>query len=605
MGHYFRNSSTASPDAAFFVANESEKAHNARMTGPNTVQQIKDRLNIVDVVSQYVKLQRSGGTFKARCPFHNERTPSFHVSPERGTYHCFGCNVGGDMFSFIEAIEGIDFKGALKILAEKANVPLVYEHRDKQEVDVRDRLFEVMEAATAYYIARMTPMAKEYLTGRGLTEATVRVFRLGWAGNAWSEASEHLKKQGFSEKEIVDAGLAKRNERGSLVDKFRNRIMFPIGDTAGRIIAFSGRTFGPDASPEAPKYLNSPETPLFTKSRILYGFDKAKLPMRKLGCAVLVEGQMDLIMSHQAGWENTVAVSGTAFTREHAVLIKRMTENLVVALDADEAGFKAASRAARAALQAGLNVKVAAIPDEKDPADLILKEGKDAWAQAIREASDIIHFLLDTLQKHTPQQDRFRRSVEAIVLPFLADVQSPIAKEQYMQEISKRLGVSETAVQQALSRVPIAPVAAPETESPRPAPPAFDDQELLRARQAYAIVLREAQLPEARLDIAGSLEALKEAVGDQVFAKLEALSPVDKERLRFSVEQLFPPDRSPKPDFLALVRVLKRERLKGELNDIAYAQNVAESKGDEEAAAVLLEQYRVLTTAIAKLDKQE
>src|SRR5262249_25832267 len=195
---------------------------------------------------------------------------------------------------------------------------------------------------------------KKYVRERGIEDKTIGALRIGWAGKEWSEASEYLKKKGFRDKELLDTGVAKKNERGQLSDKFRNRIMFPIADSAGRVVGFSGRIFGEDASPEAPKYLNSPETPLFLKSRILYGFDKAKMSMRKLNCAVLDEGQMDLLMSHQAGWGNTVAVSGTAFTSEHAVLIKRMTENIVIALDPDEAGIKAAGRAARAALAGGL-----------------------------------------------------------------------------------------------------------------------------------------------------------------------------------------------------------------------------------------------------------
>ena len=342
----------------------------------DTVQQIKDRLSIVDVVSQYVKLERSGQSSRARCPFHAEKTPSFFVSPERGTYHCFGCDVGGDIFSFVEAVEGLDFKGALKVLAEKAGVPLVYEK--KGERDERDRLFELMEIATIFYTSRLSEPAKKYLTERGLSDTTVKAFRLGLAGSEWSELTDALKGKKFSDKEILDAGLAKKNERGNLTDKFRNRIMFPIADSAGRIVGFSGRIFGENASPEAPKYLNSPETPLFHKSRILYAFDRAKQSIRKLNCAVLVEGQVDLLASHQAGWGNTVAVSGTAFTPEHASLIRRMTDNLVIALDADEAGIKAASRASREALRGGLNVKVARLPEGTDPADFILKEGADA-----------------------------------------------------------------------------------------------------------------------------------------------------------------------------------------------------------------------------------
>ena len=257
----------------------------------DTVQQIKDKLSIVDVVSQYVKLERAGASLRARCPFHAERTPSFHVSPDRGTYHCFGCNVGGDIFSFVEAIEGLDFKGALKVLADKAGVEIVYERGGKVEKDERERMFELLEVATIFYMSRLDDAARKYLKERGITEATVKEFRLGLAGDAWSDASEYLKAKKFSDREILEVGLAKKNERGMLTDKFRNRILFPISDSAGRVVGFSGRIFGEKASPEAPKYLNSPETPLFHKSRILYGFDRAKVAIRKHNCAVLVEGR--------------------------------------------------------------------------------------------------------------------------------------------------------------------------------------------------------------------------------------------------------------------------------------------------------------------------
>ena len=452
----------------------------------DTVQQIKDRLSIVDVISQYVKLERSGQNFRTRCPFHAERTPSFFVSPERGTYHCFGCNLGGDIFSFVEQIEGLDFKGALKVLAEKAGVPLVYERPEKK--DERDRLFELLEAATIFYTSRLSEPAKKYLKERGLDDEMIRLFRLGRAGEAWSDASEYFREKKFTDKEIIDAGLAKKGDRG-LIDKFRNRIMFPIADSAGRVVGFSGRIFGENVSPEAPKYLNSPETPLFRKSRILYGFDKAKQAMRKHSCAVLVEGQMDLLASHQAGWANTVAVSGTAFTPEHGALIRRMTDNLVIALDPDEAGFKAAARAARAALQGGLNVKVAQLPTGLDPADLVQKEGKDAWSKAIRESKDIIVFLLDVLESKSKDKDAFRRSVEAIVLPFLSDVPSPIARESYVREIAARLSVSESAVSEALAKMPTAPESASSDAAPPEATRLSD-----RARQALSILLwQEAQ----------------------------------------------------------------------------------------------------------------
>ena len=562
----------------------------------DTVQQIKDKLSIVDVVSQYVKLERSGANFRARCPFHAERTPSFFVSPERGTYHCFGCNVGGDIFSFVEQIEGLDFKGALKILAEKAGVPLVYERAESK--DDRERLFELLEVATIFYASRLNEPAKKYLKERGLNDETIKTFRLGWTGDAWSEASDYLRGKKFGDKEIIDAGLAKKGERG-LIDKFRNRIIFPISDSAGRIVGFSGRIFGADASPEAPKYLNSPETLLFRKSRILYGFDKAKQAMRKNNCAVLVEGQMDLLASNQAGWANTVAVSGTAFTPEHAALIRRMTDNLVIALDPDEAGFKAAARAARAALQGGLNVKVAQAPLGLDPADLILKEGADAWRKAIRNSKDIITFLLDVLEKHAKDKDNFRRSVESVVLPFLSDVASPIAQETYLREIAGRLNVSEHAIAEALAKVPV-------TKDPDPslianASHGAGNKGFDRAQQAYSILLWQETLKTSDIDLKKYQRDLAEALGSEALEVLKKLPKSEQERLRFSAERLYSKSTGFKREVDALLQIILRDRLSAELAVATAALKEAESSGREEEATVHISVVKLLTARIAQL----
>ncbi len=580
----------------------------------DNVQQIKDRLSIVDVVTQYVKLERSGANLRARCPFHAEKTPSFFVSPERGTYHCFGCNVGGDIFSFVEAIEGLDFKGALKVLAEKAGVELVYERGGRQQKDERERLFELLETAAIFYASRLGDAAKKYLKERGLNDTTVKEFRLGLAGGAWSELSDFLKSKKFSDKEILDAGLAKKNERASLTDKFRNRIMFPVADSAGRVVGFSGRIFKTDeVKPhregefEPPKYLNSPETPLFHKSRILYGFDKAKQAIRKHNCAVLVEGQVDLLASHQAGWGNTVAVSGTAFTPEHAALIRRMTDNLVIALDADEAGIKAAGRAARAALQGGLNVKVAKLPNGMDPADLILsakggsvsggKEGKEAWSAAIRDSKDIITFLLDVLEEHSKGADRFRRAVEAIVLPFLADVQSPIAREQYIRAVAKRLGVSESAVLEAFAKVPVAGAPARD-EDPKKGPATSD-----RARQAFSILLWQKSLPTSALDVSEFEDTLQEAIGKDALVKLKKLPESEQESLRFAAERVHGKSTNVVREGKTLLRILLEERLRRELSEVATALKKAESTGEKEEEERLMGVNKVLTTRIAKIHK--
>jgi DNA primase len=567
----------------------------------DTVQQIKDRLSIVDVVSGYVKLERAGSNLRARCPFHAEKSPSFFVSPERGTYHCFGCNVGGDIFSFIEAIEGVDFKGALKMLAERAGVEIIYQSGDKEKRDSRDRLFEAMETATIFYVSRLNTEAKKYLVERGLEDATIASWRLGLAGNSLSELSEHLTSKGFSDAEILEVGLAKKNERGGLTDKFRNRIMFPINDSAGRVVAFSGRTFGPDASPEAPKYLNSPETPLYHKSKILYGFDRAKLAMRTLNCAVLVEGQMDLLASQQAGWANTVAVSGTAFTTEHATLIKRMTDNIVLALDADEAGIKAAARAARAALISGLNVKVAQITDGKDPADLIKEQGAKVWRDTISHAKDIITFLLDVLQKHTPQPDAFRRVVERTVLPFIMDVQSPIAREQYIREVAQRLCVSEKAVADAVEQIPLSPPASVVEHTHTQKQTSNPMKTLDRVHLAFSLLLWQESLAKPDIDIAVFAHDLEDAIGTETCAMLRALPEDEKESLRFTAERMYSKNTKLSTEGAQLIRRILQERLAIELARVSAERDRAASMGDDAEEARLTAESKILTARIAQL----
>lgn len=565
----------------------------------DTVQQIKDKLSIVDVVSGYVKLDRAGTVLRARCPFHAERTPSFIVSPDRGTYHCFGCGVGGDMLTFIEQIEGVDFRGALKMLADRAGVEIVYSPQEREHKDERDRLFEVLEAATLFYIRHCTEAAQTYLSNRGIHEATIHRFRLGFAGNEWSALSDFLTSKKFSDKEILDAGLAKRNERGMLTDKFRNRIMFPIRDSAGRTVAFSGRSFGPHASPEAPKYLNSPETPLFHKSRILYGYDMAKSEMRKLTCAILVEGQMDLLASHQAGWANTVAVSGTAFTAEHAVLIKRMTDNILLALDSDPAGIKAAARAAREALRAGLNVKVVRLPHAKDPADFILAEGAEKWRAAIRGAVDIITFLLDVLHEHSKQPDAFRRAVEAAVLPFLHDVQSPIARAQYLHDIAMRLGVPDSAVEEAFARIP-----ADASEFVHKEVSVSERKGAVvssRAQQAWALLLWQQSAVPASIDTHAFETNLSELLGQEAFNALHISEESKKEELRFWGEELYGQSANLAEEAKLMLRRIEEDLLTAKLNEVSMRLREAERRGDEEETERLTTESGVLTTRIAKL----
>lgn len=441
------------------------------------VEQIKERLSIEEIVSSYIKLERAGANLKAKCPFHNEKTPSFFVSPDRGSYYCFGCGAKGDIFTFVEEFEGLDFKGALKILAERAGVLLAQYNKEKE--GEKERLYRAMEEAAKFFEKNLAEKGTvlEYLKERGLEDKSIKDFRIGFVKNDWRELYNYLKSKNFSDAEIEKAGLIKyphpaspegggespsplgRVGRG--YDRFRGRIMFPISDSSGRIIAFSGRIFEDDG--KSAKYLNSPDTPIFSKSAVLYGLDKAKDSIRKNNFSILVEGQMDLILSHQAGFKNTVATSGTALSdstvsKENVVsnlgLLRRLSGNIVLAFDADRAGFNASSRAGKIALSFGMDVKVVSMPEGIDPADLISKNGTDAWRTAIRNSKHIIEFLLDkVLISYKNDMRKAGREIKEKVLPYVHSVESSIEKSHFIKLISNKSGIAENALMEDLKKV--------------------------------------------------------------------------------------------------------------------------------------------------------
>lgn len=454
------------------------------------VQQIKEKLSIEEVVSSYIKLEKVGSNLKARCPFHNEKTPSFFISPDRGTYYCFGCGVKGDIFTFVEEFEGLDFRGALKLLADRAGVVLgSYNKEAKEKESEKEKLYRIMEEATKFFEKNLkdNPEGKgtsygvgtealAYLKNRGLTDESIKNFRIGFVKNDWRELYSFLTRKGFSDNELEKAGLIKKKEKG-YYDRFRGRIMFPIADSSGRIIAFSGRILEDDLSTDSTsslksssrqsisqaKYLNSPETTVFNKSSVLFGIDKAKEAIRKNDFSILVEGQMDLILSHQAGFKNTVASSGTAMTdsvlsKENIInnlgLITRLSKNIVLAYDADRAGVNATNRFAKIALSLSMDVKVADIREGMDPADLISKVGLDAWREAIRNSKHFIEFmLLRILKEAGNDQRKIGRLTKERLLPFVNELESSIEKSHFITLISNKSGISENALIEDLKKV--------------------------------------------------------------------------------------------------------------------------------------------------------
>lgn len=432
------------------------------------VQKIKECLKIEDVISSYIKLEKTGANYKAKCPFHNEKTPSFFVSPSRESYYCFGCGAKGDIFTFVEQFEGLDFKGALTLLAKRAGVSLsLWKNENSVESSLLDRLYKVMEEAERYFFEELKNQkeAKDYLKKRGITNKTIEDFRIGFAKNDWHCLYNHLKRN-FSDEEIEKAGLIKKSEKSSegnniYYDRFRSRIMFPIRDSSGRVVAFSGRIF-PHNDKEG-KYINSPITPIFKKSSVLYGIDKAKDSIRKNDFSIVVEGQFDLLMSHQAGFRNTVATLGTALTDKDTEendkannfgIIKRISQNIVFVFDSDKAGFMASQRAAITALSYDMNVKGADIGEGLDPADLILQKGVDAWRSVIRNAKHIIEFLLEKYTSDFSSNDslKTKMEIENKIIPFLMFIENPVKKSHFISIISHKTGIREEDIRELLEK---------------------------------------------------------------------------------------------------------------------------------------------------------
>ena len=417
----------------------------------DNVSKIKDRLDIVDVISGYLKLQKAGQNYKARCPFHNEKTPSFVVSPERQVWHCFGCSKGGDMFSFIQEIEGVEFIDALRILAAKAGIEL--ESFDPAVKDDKARLYDVCEASAKFFekqfLSSAGKRALEYLKDRGVREETAGEFRLGFAPNDWNSLGTFLRDCGYSENEIVEAGLAiKRNDGSGVYDRFRSRIMFPIFDLNGQVVGFTGRIFESDDK-EAAKYINTPQTRIYDKSRILYGLNKAKTEIKRADQCVLVEGNMDALMSYQAGVKNVVASSGTALTPNHLRLLQRYTTNLGFCFDTDQAGAMATRRGIGLALSQNFNIKVVEINDKecKDPADLVRKNA-EGWSKVVVEAKPVLEFYFNKAKaNYNPESTDSKKSVISALAPFLKRLTSQIEKAHWITQLSFFLRAKEEAIE--------------------------------------------------------------------------------------------------------------------------------------------------------------
>ncbi len=423
------------------------------MTAPDSVSIIKDNLTIADLVGRYVSLKRKGSRLTACCPFHNEKTPSFHVDSDKGFFHCFGCGKGGDLIKFAQEIEGLDFRETLDFLADIAGVELPKRRWSGPGRDVIENIRALYDDAVAYYQnqLRRNPAARDYLDRRGLRENTVNLFKIGYAPSQWDGLYNHL--QGKHPPQIIDqCGLFKRSKTtGSWFDLFRDRVMFPIYDAYGHAIAFGGRLVSGE---DGPKYINSPETPIYTKGKHVFNAQFAKAFFKKTREAVIVEGYMDAIQIYQAGVGHVIAGLGTAFTDDQAKLVGRFAKKVILNFDGDSAGFKAARATIETFLKQDMDIRVAALPDNMDPDDFVKSQGVDAYRAQLDNALDFFDFLLQYLADGKNLRDDPRQRSFAVqeLCRSLALIQDPVVRNHYLDLLAERLALSRHLIDEVMHR---------------------------------------------------------------------------------------------------------------------------------------------------------
>ena len=403
------------------------------------------RSDIVDVVSRYVSLKKSGSNYFGLCPFHNEKSPSFSVSQDKQIFHCFGCGVGGGVLSFIMRAEGLEFYDAVSFLAKQHGMTVPENNSDNKTSRKRERLLELMKDTARFYYSELwkpeNVKVQQYFAKRGLTRKTMNRFGLGFAPDSFFATMDAMKEKGYTQDELLACGLVAKSEKGNLYDKFRNRVMFPIFDLRGNVIAFGGRVM----DDSKPKYLNSPETTIFHKSRNLFAIEKARKTANDY--FILAEGYMDVIALHQAGFDSAVASLGTALTEEQARLIARYTKNIVISYDADNAGQAAAQRAIDILKKSGLNVRVLRIPNAKDPDEFIKEKGSDAFRRLIEQSADDIAYKLNNIaSKFDLEEDKDRISFLKEAAYMLALIDSDIEREIYTSRAANMAKISSDSM---------------------------------------------------------------------------------------------------------------------------------------------------------------
>lgn len=547
------------------------------------LEQIRAANDIVEVVGTYIPLKRAGSSFKGLCPFHREKTPSFHANPQRQSFHCFGCGAGGDVFRFIMQYDGVDFVSAVRLLARRAGIAVELTEQDRQEGPNKDLLLQLLEDVTMLYHHALQKLpaaeaARRYLQKRDLGEAVVRDYLLGYAPEGWDTLVKWGQKKKYTAALLESAGLLSRSdsEEGRVYDRFRHRLMFPVRDEIGRIVGFSGRLLADDA--KAAKYVNTPETPVFHKGKLLYALDKARRAIMDSRTALLCEGQIDVIRCHLGGFQNAVAAQGTALTEQHTQVLKRYADSVLVVLDADPAGQQASLRSAELLLAAGLSVSIASLPPDEDPDSLIRAKGPAVFQAVLDQARPLLDFQIALLRNREgfAGEAGLMRAARA-VLETIAKAPSAVQRDHLLRQAAGGLGLTEEALRQDIKRLarPAGPAAPPGSPAGSPARhPAEEEATLdLAIRHPEVVILFRRYLPADALT-----DATCRRIYELILAGEEnlmgALGPDDPEAIRLLAQVEAAPSRligqeaSPEDPAQDLILVLRRKQMERQLDEL-------------------------------------
>lgn len=581
------------------------------------VEEIKSRLDIQDVVGQYVKLQKAGANMRALCPFHSEKTPSFFVSPARQVWRCFGCGVHGDIFSFIMQIEGVEFGDALRNLAQRAGVELKKASPFFEKMQTEKKvLSEIVEWATKFFEKQLEESksgeaVRQYLLKRGLIEESIKKWRLGYAPESAHSLLDFLQSKGYQEELIGKAGLLVWVERERF-DRFRSRVMFPITDLNSQVIGFGGRIFGEKAKDkEIAKYLNTSNTPLYDKSKTLYGLDKAKLEIRKQDQAILLEGYMDAILVSQAGTSNAVAVSGTALTISHLKILKRYTQNLLLSFDMDLGGDIATRRGIDLAIGEGFNVKVVSMPQGKDPADVVSQD-KAVWDTSVASSKSIFDYSFDTaLSQHDKTKPEEKKVIANLLLPIIKRIPNRIEQSHWILRLAKELDVKEEDIAIELKKLPeeeTVPVLVEDSsvfkQEQKPRKGLLEERVfvLLFRNPAFLEEIKEENMVLFSFPSQEILEGMKKNPSLD-FTKFDTIFPQEtSESLKYIALQADVEASEKEADeeqtleeFRGCLGELQKLDLKEKLDKIAKEIKLAEELHDGEKVKTLMEEFQILS----------